>query len=370
MKYEYIVLCTVFAAFFLNGGTTMAVKMKEMSEIPASDGNICIVGRTVTSKDGSLSFDWTGGEMSVAFTGTCLAMHADDSGADWFNLWIDKKPVAAEDAKINVKGKDSVYVLATGLIPGKHVVHIQKRTEGEQGRTTIKSFTCDGKFLKAERTNNRLIEIIGDSYTCGFGTESLSRDDSFHPETENCNLSYSAILGRFFDADVVRIAHSGRGLVRNYGGDKSETMLQRYERCFDMDKKPLWSFETHRPDIVIIYLGTNDFSCGEKPTLNQWKEGSGKLIKSIRSHYGKDVPVLMVASRVDFELTKYVKDTKAELDGQNVYWAALSENIHNDKTHLGASWHPNYEGHRRVACGMIPYISTLTGWDLPFKPIE
>ena len=42
----------------------------------------------------------------------------------------------------------------------------------------------------------------------------------------------------------------------------------------------------------------------------------------------------------------------------------------NDGSELGSSAHPNYAGHRKMAMLLIPYVSTLTGWEAEIKPIE
>ncbi|MBP5389531.1 MAG: hypothetical protein J6Y27_04215 [Bacteroidales bacterium] len=36
--------------------------------------------------------------------------------------------------------------------------------------------------------------------------------------------------------------------------------------------------------------------------------------------------------------------------------------------HSGRGIIRNYAGHRKVASLVIPYIATLTGWDMPFTP--
>ena len=38
--------------------------------------------------------------------------------------------------------------------------------------------------------------------------------------------------------------------------------------------------------------------------------------------------------------------------------------IHDDDSELGASWHPNYKGHLKLSHSVIPYVSTITGWEL------
>jgi hypothetical protein len=52
---------------------------------------------------------------------------------------------------------------------------------------------------------------------------------------------------------------------------------------------------------------------------------------------------------------------------KNVYCLGLTKGVHNYEDELGASWHPNYKGHIKVASCMIPYISTLTGWEMEEK---
>ena len=52
---------------------------------------------------------------------------------------------------------------------------------------------------------------------------------------------------------------------------------------------------------------------------------------------------------------------------KNVSYMGLTKDAHNSEDDLGASWHPNYQGHIKVASCMIPYISTLTGWEMEEK---
>ena len=46
----------------------------------------------------------------------------------------------------------------------------------------------------------------------------------------------------------------------------------------------------------------------------------------------------------------------------------ISKFAYNHDDDLGASFHPNYKGQKKVASCMIPYISTLTGWEMTEKP--
>lgn len=336
------------------------------STIAGNDKNITFTGRTL-QKNKTTQFNWSGVTMIVRFSGTSLSLDADDSKTNYYNVWVDSPVTPVAQRILKLGGKTT---LAENLPDGEHTVIVQKRTEGEQGTITIKSLTTDGTFLKAASANERRIEFIGDSYTCGYGTESKSGREKFKPETENCNQAYACIIGRFFDADVQLVSHSGRGIVRNYDDYNPElTMTNMYFKTLDGNEGPDWNKDDFKPALVVIYLGTNDFSCGKQPALWSWNSNYIRLLGQVRKvHPG--VPVLCVASKADPLLAQYVASAAGTSGLKDIHWAAIQENAHNDSSELGASSHPNYEGQRKVASIMIPYISTITGWAMPHKIIE
>lgn len=351
--------------------TVLASAKAGKSAIPASDSRISYIGR-VEYKADSVSFDWSGTVIKIRFKGKKLEMAYKDSHANWFNLWVDKDICPKEDAVIKVE-QTGTCTLVSGLADTEHELILQKRTEGEQGKFTAISFTTDGGFLKASGGKERHIEFIGDSYTCGYGTEAASRNEPFRAAEENCNLAYANIIGRFFDADVNLVSHSGMGIIRNYGDSRPESnMVKRYGQTFDMQETPEWSvgMAAYRPDIVVIYLGTNDFSTGKQPSIGGWCNNYRELLGSIRRNYGEQVPILCVASKANEMMGDYVETAVKRSGIDNVSWTSIQEDAHNSESDLGASWHPNYSGQRKVACCMIPYIATLTGWELPAKTIE
>ena len=343
--------------------------MSAKEDMNGDDSRITYIGRT-ESVDGKTSFDWSGVTMIVTFSGTSLEMDCSDSGWSYLNIWVDEEP-RPSSGRILRLGDDCRTTLASGLRKGNHTAVIQKRTEGKEGMITVNSFHTDGRFMQSRALKDRRIEFIGDSYTCGYGTESASRYDKFLAETENCNLTYAAIAGRYFDADIVHISHSGRGIARNYNNlEPGVTMVKKYSQTHDERETPEWDASGFVPDIVVIYLGTNDFSKNMQPSLSSWTTEYGKLLAKVRSNYGPEVPILCVASKADRLLGDYVRQAVEESGITNVHWTAIQKAAHNDGSDLGAADHPNYSGQRKVASCIIPYISTLTGWDMPFKPYE
>ncbi len=352
----------LIAAFALSAGICNAETIK------ATNTKIQYTGRTHTDEAaGAVSFDWSATTIKVKFSGKSLSLKCSDTHRDFFNVWIDKAPSAQKDGVFIVES-DTLLTLFKGK-KGVHEITLQKRTEAEQGCLTAYEFTTDGTFLQPTPAKTRLIEFVGDSYTCGYGTEAPSATSPFLPEEENPTLTYADILGRYFDAETVHISHSGRGIIRNYGDfNQHENMVKLYGQTFDQYSEEAWT-PSYTPDIVVIYLGTNDFSTGKQPTLSSWSENYIALLKKIRSFHG-EVPILCVASKADPMLGQWVKLAVEKSGLDNVHATQIDASAHNNTSDLGASWHPNYNGHRKVASIMAPYISTITAWPMPAKVLQ
>lgn len=341
------------------------IKRLAPSWYKASAPEIRYTGRTYIQNDTVLC-SWSGVNACVRFEGVNLAIDCRTDKQAMLNVWIDKPMGPHADMVVTVGQRDSIIVLAQGLEKGEHTVFIQKRTEGAQGTLFVNGFAIIGKLLPAPEAKSRIIEVIGDSYTCGYGTEPSHKNDPFKVETENCNYAYGCILARYFDAEYRLVSHSGLGVARNFNDGGKMTMTDCYSYALDdnTDKYKWDPSSEPRPDIVIIYLGTNDFSRGKQPTLNHFCKRYKELIGKVKSAYGDDIPVLCVGSRIDELAGYFVKEAAQRCAFKNISWMQFTEKIHNNEDELGASNHPNYAGQRKKAMALIPYVSTITGWPL------
>jgi lysophospholipase L1-like esterase len=340
--------------------------------VTATDEHISFTGRVLHNSNGSVSFDWTGVYMQVAFSGRQMSVRIAESDTAYYNVFIDGR----WKQKVKMYGKESHDVLlADGLRKGWHTLCLQRCTEGEYSRTTIDGISIDQKAeLKKVAPKKRFIEVYGDSYTCGFGVESNRAEDPFRLETENCNDAYACIIARYFDADYALTAHSGMGMVRNWGDAKQvsdENMSHRALRVMDKDASKAYAFNRHRPDIVLINLGTNDFSPVAIPTPEQYAGAYVKLIQTLREHYG-EVPVLCIEPHsANAYLHTALQEVQRRTVGMpKVFFANSLQNMVTEQYDMGADWHPNYQGQRKIASCLIPQISAIMSWALEDKVIK
>ncbi|MCQ2342212.1 MAG: GDSL-type esterase/lipase family protein [Paludibacteraceae bacterium] len=345
----------------------------QITGIHATDARLCFHGRVLrTASD--VTADWTGVYVHAHFLGNYLAVRLSDTGKNYYNLYIDREMTAEPDRIICTTG-DTTVVLFTARRPKEHTVTLYKRTEGEQGRTTFHEFLVQGELLEAQPYKVRQIEFIGDSYTCGYGAENSTQHDHFTPQTETSAKTYAAIIARYFDADYRLIAHSGMGIARNYNSKFPDWyMPDRYEQIFDMDSTAAmrWTADTtiFRPQITVILLGGNDFSTGRQPEYDAFAHNYQRLLQTIKTNYGTSHPVVCCVKKGVPTLTEYVRQVVEQCHLPEVYFCPFYDGLfHDDERNLGADWHPNYEGHRKAAHVLIPYISTITGWELQDKKL-
>ena len=352
-------------------------------KVSGDDARITYIGRTLV-KDGEVSFDWTGVYLKARFQGTYLEMKVSDTGNNYYNVWLDSPMDADPDKVIRTHGTDTTIVLFSKeeikarfgkdkkALKEPHQVLLQKRTEGFQGITTFREFTSDGTFLQADKPSDRVMEFIGDSYTCGYGTEA-SNKDRFSPETENQNLTYACKAARYFGADQIIIAHSGMGVARNYNGNNKDAFMpDLYLRTYDGVPEPAWNANDFapKPSITVIYLGTNDFSTGMQPAERVFVKNYITLLKEIKEYYGESHPILCVAPKHDPIQETYIRKAIDSGGLSDVHFLALSYSVHDHTGDMGADGHPNGSGHTKLAYTVIPVISTIMGWEMTGKEIK
>lgn len=334
--------------------------------IPASNLNFRYVGRFDFSHSPEARFDWPGIHIQFSFRGSECSVKMNDTGHNYYNVIVDSNPAKVIDVK-----SDTTLLIGDKLGPQIHKVQIFKRTEGNQGTGIFKGILLseEGEMLPWKDIPSRKIEFIGNSITCGYGTEAKSKDEHWKPSTENNFQSYAPIIARAFNADYHIIAHSGQGVVRNYGDKQKVSALAmpgRFNRVYDEQEQPVWNFKQWVPDLVVINLGTNDFSTRPFPDEDVFKKGYENLINEVRRQYG-DLPVFCIVGPMTDEpcysyVKKMVEDFRNIYQKKNVYFIGIPTYLLNPEKDLGADSHPNYQGQRKMAAHVLPVIGSVLEW--------
>ncbi len=346
-------------------GQTMAPKG---AVVKASDSHIQYIGRIVYDNPDSPVFTYPGVQIRASFTGTSLKMVAKPNSG-YFMAQID----GSEAFKVAYNSqRDSIVTLAVALPQGTHNVQLMYVSEGYDRRPEFRGFILDEghTLVTPPALPERCIEFIGNSITCGYGIEALEASAPYLEETANHYHTYAARTARNLNAQHMAVARSGIGVYRNYNGPRTGdkiNMNTEYTHTLLYDNKYEWDFSKFTPQVVCINLGTNDTSTtGADPDL--LLKGYKDLYKQVRNHYPKAKIVFLCGSMIrgeqDLPMARQAMDTAMESahksGDKEVYRFDFAPQT--GDLGFGASWHPSYWQHEKMAGELTAYLRQLMQW--------
>lgn len=328
--------------------------------VRADNPNISYMGRHIVIDDGTIKFNYPGFTAMLNFTGESLDMFTNPGSGYWM-VEVDDQPAV----KKYVSPNDSILSVAAGLSDDVHSARITYCIEGYELNPEVRGFSLadNCKLLEPSPKGDLKIEFIGNSITCGYGTEANSADIHFSYDTQNHCLSYAYLTARNLNADFNVVARSGIGVYRNYNGPKEgndkEIMPLEYPNALVYEYDSPWDFNKFTPDIVCINLGTNDLSTNNyDATL--FEDAYGKFVDTVRVYYPNAKIVLLTGAMLN---DKPLEDEKTALDNvakdrDNVYRFDMTPQ--DGSLGYGADYHPSAAQSQKMAEELTAYLKQLT----------
>jgi len=298
--------------------------------------------------------------VTASFTGKSCALILRD-GANDYNLTVDGKP-----RKVLVTQKSLERYGIGGLSKGRHVLTLSKRTEGNYGAAVFGGLVLEEgeRILPPPSSPSRRLEFIGDSISCGYGVEGPGVKCASLRPYENVDQAYERVVARRLKAECHVTAYSGKGVVRNYGDKRSAStnpMPALWERALVGEPYSKWDFNRYQPDLLVILLGSNDFSTDPHPEHGAFVEGYLNLLKSARSHYPRSAILCLVRPNIP-QLAAWEREAVQKFSmagGSKIHVSEMMTAVTED---LGCDWHPNVKAHKRLADKLEPVIRKIMRW--------
>jgi hypothetical protein len=344
--------------------------------IAPDNPGIRYIGRFEMKDPKKPRFSWAGSSFAFCFQGKALnLLMQDECGGgpnklggntnNYFSVVIDDK----EPLELSLEKGRTVYRVAEGLADGAHTVTVFRRNCPRIDPCQFLGLQLEeGKSLAAPPPpKKRCIEVVGDSISVGYGIMGKEKTSPAIPMNENCYLTYGALSARELDADFVCIAWSGMGVYRDLKGKLGLTMPILYDRTVPNDKDSVWSFKGYTPDVVVINLGTNDFTPGV-PDKAEFNKAYRAFVEKIWSHAPKAHVFCVVGGMVGDPTAEKEKEFLAEMiaeltkDGKTSVHIVKFPQIGSIPEGLGGQWHPSIKAHRAFADVLIPAIKKELGW--------
>ena len=331
-------------------------------------------GRVDATDANAVRFAWQGAGLVATVNGSSIAVKLRTEGTStvYFQPVIDGQ--MATRFKVDT-GSDQTVTLATGLAAVDHVVELYRDTEGMYGLSTFLGFTS-GTVKGAPAASGRLIEVVGDSISAGYGNLGSEPHPNWvaspacHWTAENSTWyqSYAAIAGHALNAEVSTIARSGWGMYRDLSGDTSGVLSSVYADALGTNNNAVWGF-VPKASVVVINLGTNDWATGDPGT--PYETAYKSFIATVRSHYPDAWIFLTIGSMLGEPALSQVKTHLANVVAAlaatgDLKLATFDMGVQNmgadGSVPTGCDWHPNVADHQRMAGILRQQLSSRLGW--------
>ncbi|MFE4306376.1 RICIN domain-containing protein [Streptomyces sp. NPDC056891] len=315
----------------------------------------------------TVQYSWPGVYFEGRVRGTGVGVVLNDSAAD-YDIQIDGATVAT----LVAPGNTTHWI--DGLQDREHSVRLVKRNDTPGDTSTFGGFVAapGGAVLSKPAARSRQIEFIGDSLTVGYGNLSTSRTCTWDQVKRNTNsdVGYGALTARQLNADYQINGYSGRGMVRNFnGGEPDVTYRTFYDRALQNVSGDVWQNPgTWRPQVVVVNLGTNDFSTAVNPgepwtpdsLAAGYRSAYDGFLQKLRTRYGTGTTIVAVgAGQYAGHVQQVVKTRNDAGDSGVRYWFLDDSGL----DFLGCDWHYSARDDRLIADRLVPFVAGLpTGW--------
>ncbi len=257
------------------------------------------------------------------------------------------------------------------------VLRVLKLSENSRGKLGILEVDCDGILLGYIPEKRPTMEIVGDSITCGFGNEAPNNALEFKTSEENGWETYGARAARELGYEFSLISESGISAIKPehplFPMHAMEDIYELRDELCDVKfgKTPeKWDFASHKSDIVVLNLGTNDANpirfyrdFDEIEGMEKWfKMRYKEFLKLVRRANGPDTWICATLGPMDqylyYIIREAVSEVKAETgDDKLVTFQYVSINVMMEG--FGAAGHPSLKTHERMGKELAAYIRKL-----------
>ncbi len=318
------------------------------------------VSGRVVHEGSEYRYQWPGTYFEADFDGTEVYFTLKQ-GDGPFHILIDDIALAPL-----IKPDAGIYRIGH-LGAGAHHIRLEWVGERQWGPQIFGGFAVSGSSKasaqpQAKRAHQ--IEFIGDSHTVGYGNTSDKHEcsgDEVSSTTDN-SQAFGALTARHYDADYQINAISGRGIIRNFNGSDGDALPLAYPYSL-FDKQKLYEDSGWKPRIIVIDLGTNDFStplnAGEK-----WKSRDElhadyeatyvRFVQSLHARHPDAFIILMNAEGGDGEVAAEARKVAEQLKAAGLDKIAFLPLPPLSLT--ACHWHPSLNDDTLISQTLIKFI--------------
>ena len=342
-----IFLCTIL----------MSISPTQKTFISSHNPLIRYTGRVDFSRPGKVCFDWPGIFLETSFEGTSCDMRMKGAGES-FDVFLDGENVKV----LKTDSLEKTYELFSGLKDTVHSLRVAKRYEVEGKIPEFEGLLIDnGKKLCPLLSPPRYrIEFIGASGLNGFGNEAKSIYCEDVRDSSDSYYSFGPVAARELGAEYFVLAVTGKGMVRNWGSPfitSQNAFPVYYSRKIRSMPESVWHPHKWIPHVVVISLGTNDFSTRPYPPRALFIYTYRSFLQTVYQNYpGVDIVCLTSDKEPVRTVVKEMVAQEVASGNSRIHFLSYKPIPFRER---GCDWHPNVVAHRKIAGMLVNLIRPI-----------
>ena len=348
-------------------------------EFQADEKYVKVHGRTLVI-DGVRYINYSASAIEFTFTGTKAeaVLTSDFKYEEWSKYQFAAQAAVLVNGEMTrrfmLTDSEKTYTLFESEQPQTVTVKLVKMSEAAFGKVGIKKLIVEGTTPVPTPKKQRRIEFDGDSITCGYGIEGVYNVDQFCTEQENPLTNYAGILTRELDADANYVSWSGIGVISRWVPETEDKPLDDWlfpmiYPCTDagysndLKQQPFeqWDFSRFQPDVVVLFLGTNDLSYTRHidERVNHFGTEYGRLLDYIMEK-NPTAQIFCTLGVMGQDLCEEIEKQVKLKNSDRVHYVQLD--VQKDEDGIGADWHPSEKSHQKVAAKLKEEICRVMNW--------
>lgn len=353
-----------------------------MKSITATPQYVKRLGRTLY-QDEILWLALSGSGIEFIFEGRHLeiCLQGDDhtvADADLARVavYIDEERVLDE----MIRSPQPCYTILDEQAPRTCTIRLIKLSEAPMSIVGIRDLIADdAASLRPAPSKSHRIEFIGDSITCGYGTDDNDLSHTFSTATEDVTKAYAYRTAQALDADYSMVSYSGYGVYSGYVDESIDTrntseLVPPYYTLVGFSRGTYhgeavtmtdWDFSCFEPEIIVLNLGTNDNSyCrGNAAREAEFRKCYQEFVTCVRKS-NPNAYILCTYGLMNHELTHSIEETLISYcrTSGDEHISFLPLPTHTDADGYVVDYHPSLGTHRRAAEIVTAKIREIMRW--------
>lgn len=348
--------------------------------INVSEDNVKYIGRNIYDKNNvawlvqsgsAVEFIVTGKSAEITINGD-VSINNDEKYRPRYAVIVDDEIIL--DELLSEKEKTvELFSGSESRTAVVKVIHLSEANNGAVGVSNIKVNSDSSAAVVPTPEKSLKIEFIGDSITCAYGVEGASQYEGFMTSTENFMKSYAYLTAKQLDADYSAVCYSGHGIVSGYsntGDRETESLVPDYYNYVGKLEayQTEWDFESHKNDVVVINLGTNDdtyVSVDYETRGVEYAEEYADFLNLIHEKNPDAYIICTLGTMGGTELYPYIEqaiDTFKKDSGYDRIMCYKSA-THTQSDGMGSDWHPSEKTQQNSAYVLADKICQALGME-------